>query len=197
MGEFYAERPVGMASILGLTLDQVKQVCADATHSDSDRVDVANHNLETQFVISGDVSALERAMERARELNARAIRLKVKVSSHTPLHHEQSEEFAKIIQGIPFAIPVRPIVSNSTSKLLTTAEEVRHEFELQLRSPVYWTENVQAMAREGVHTFVEVGPGHVLSRMVKRISDQLIAVSLDDAREEPIPISVLPQIMAR
>lgn len=197
MGEFYAERPVGMASILGLTLEQVKQVCADATHSDADRVDVANHNLETQFVISGDVSALERAMERARELHARAIRLKVKVSSHTPLHHEQSEEFAKIIRGIPFAIPVRPIVSNSTSKLLTTAEEVRHEFEVQLRSPVYWTENVQAMAREGVDTFIEVGPGHVLSRMVKRISDQLTAVSLDDAREEPVPISVLPQIVAR
>jgi [acyl-carrier-protein] S-malonyltransferase len=197
MGEFYAERPVGMVSILGLTLDQVKQVCVDATHSDADRVDVANHNLETQFVISGDVSALERAMEHARELHARAIRLKVKVSSHTPLHHEQSEEFAAIIREVQFATPVQPIVSNSTSKLLTTAKEVRHEFEVQLRSPVYWTENVQAMAREGVHTFIEVGPGHVLSRMVKRISDQFTAVSLDDAHDEPIPISVLPQIMAR
>jgi len=197
MGEFYAARPVGMASILGLTLEQVKEVCTDATESDADRVDVANHNLETQFVISGDVSALERAMERARELQARAIRLKVKVSSHTPLHHEQSEEFAQIVRGISFAIPVRPMVSNSTSKLLTTADEVRREFEAQLRSPVYWTENVQAMAREGVDTFIEVGPGHVLSRMVKRISDQLTAVSLDDAHDEPIPVSVLPQIVNR
>jgi [acyl-carrier-protein] S-malonyltransferase len=197
MGEFYAERPVGMASILGLTMDQVNEVCAEATNSEADRVDLANHNLETQFVISGDVGALERAMERARELHAKAIRLKVKVSSHTPLHNEQSHEFAEIVRTIPFSAPLRPIVSNSTSKLLTTADEVRHEFEVQLRSPVYWAENVQAMAREGVDTFIEVGPGHVLSRMVKRISDQLTAVSLDDAREEPVPISVLPQTVAR
>jgi [acyl-carrier-protein] S-malonyltransferase len=68
---------------------------------------------------------------------------------------------------------------------------------VQLRSPVYWTNNVEAMTREGVDTFVEVGPGHVLSRMVKRISAQVTAVSLDDAREEPIPISVLPQTVTR
>jgi [acyl-carrier-protein] S-malonyltransferase len=197
MGEFYERRPVGMASILALSLEQVEEVCADATVSEDDRVDVANHNQATQFVISGDLGALERAMERARELHGRAIQLKLKVSSHTPLHREQSEEFAQIVRGIPFSVPVRPIVSNSTSKLLTTADEVRHEFEVQLRSPVYWAENVQTMVREGVDTMVEVGPGHVLSRMVKRISDQLTAVSLDDAREEPIPISVLPQTVAR
>jgi [acyl-carrier-protein] S-malonyltransferase len=197
MGEFNENRPVGMASILGLTIDRVNEICEAATHSGADRVDVANHNLETQIVISGDVGALERAMELARELQARTIRLKVKVSSHTPLHHDQSEEFAQVIRQIPFAVPSRPIVSNSSSELLATADAVRHEFEVQLRSPVYWTNNVEAMTREGVDTFVEVGPGHVLSRMVKRISAQVTAVSLDDAREEPIPISVLPQTVTR
>jgi [acyl-carrier-protein] S-malonyltransferase len=62
---------------------------------------------------------------------------------------------------------------------------------------VYWADNVKRMEGTGVDTYIEVGPGHVLSRMVKRISDQLTAVSLDDAREEPIPISVLPQPTAR
>jgi len=197
MGEFHEARPVGMASILGLPLERVQEICERATKSALDRVDVANHNLDTQFVISGDDSAIERAMEIARELQARAIRLKVKVSSHTPLHHDQSEEFAQVIREIPFADPVRPMVSNSTSKLLTTAEDVQYEFETQLRSPVFWTGNVETMAGEGVDTFVEVGPGHVLARMVKRISDQLTAVSLDDAREPPIPISVLPQNASR
>ena len=197
MSEFNADRPVGMASILGLDSDAVEEICADATRSPNDRVDVANHNLETQIVISGDVSALERAMERARDLQARAIRLKVKVSSHTPLHHDQAEEFAQIISEIPIAAPTRPIVSNSTSRLLETADDVRREFEEQLRSPVYWTDNVKRMEGEGVDTYIEVGPGHVLSRMVKRISDQLTAVSLDDAREEPIPISVIPHASAR
>jgi len=197
MSEFNAARPVGMASILGLEYDVVRQICEDATQSPEDRVDVANHNLDTQIVVSGDVAALERAMDRARDLQGRAIRLKVKVSSHTPLHNEQAEEFAWVIREIPIADPLQPIVSNATSRLLSTAAEVRREFEEQLRSPVFWTKNVQRMESEGVDTYIEVGPGHVLSRMVKRISDQLTAVSLDDAREEPIPISVIPHPSAR
>ncbi len=192
MGSFNEDRPVGMAAIVGLDADTVRQICEDATVGDHSRVDVANHNEDTQTVISGDVSALERAMERARELQGRAIRLKLKVSSHTPLHREQAEEFAQIIREIPFADPVRPIVSNITSDLLRTAEDVRREFEAQLRSPVLWAENVRRMTRDGVDTFVEVGPGHALARMVKRISDDSTAVSLDDARERPIPISILP-----
>ena len=197
MSDFNAERPVGMASIIGLTQDVVAQLCEDSTLSPEDRVDVANYNLETQIVISGDVSAIERAMERARELQGRAIRLKVKVSSHTSLHYEQAEEFAQIIKEIPIVAPTQPIVSNITSQLLKTAADVRREFEEQLRSPVYWTDNVKRMEGEGVDTYIEVGPGHVLSRMVKRISNQLAAVSLDDAREEPIPISVIPHPTAR
>jgi [acyl-carrier-protein] S-malonyltransferase len=192
MSSLNASRPVGMASIIGLNSEQVREICDDATRSPADRVDVANHNLDNQTVISGDVSALERAMERAHELQARVIRLKVKVSSHTPLHNEQAEEFAQIIREIPLRDPTRPIVSNRTSELLSNAAEVRKEFEEQLRSPVYWAENVKQMAANGVDTFVEVGPGHVLARMVKHVSDSLTAVSLDDADKAPIPISVLP-----
>jgi [acyl-carrier-protein] S-malonyltransferase len=62
---------------------------------------------------------------------------------------------------------------------------------------VFWGNNVKRMESAGVDTYIEVGPGHVLSRMVKRISDQLTAVSLDDAREEPIPISVIPHPLHR
>lgn len=193
MSAFNRDRPVGMASIIGLDVDTVAEICRDATRSDLDRVDVANHNLETQTVISGDVTALERAMDRARDLQGKVIRLKVKVSSHTPLHSAQAEEFAQIIREIPLADPRVPIVSNRNSQLLTTADEVREEFEEQLRTPVFWTENVRTMERNGIHTFVEIGPGHVLSRMVKRVSDRLTAVSLDDAEVDPIPISVLPE----
>ena len=197
MSSMNASRPVGMASIIGLDSEAVRAICEGATRSAYDRVDVANHNLDTQTVISGDVSALERAMARAHELQARVIRLKVKVSSHTPLHHEQAEEFAKIIHEVPLRDPTQPIVSNRTSQLLVTAADIRKEFEEQLRSPVYWAENVRQMAAQGVDTFIEVGPGHVLARMVKRISEHLTAVSLDDAEVDPIPISILPPEPAR
>lgn len=192
MGSFNADRPVGMAAIIGLDADTVRGICEEATEGDHNRVDVANHNEDQQTVISGDVSALERAMARTKELQGKAIRLKLKVSSHTPLHVAQAAEFAEIIREIPFADPSTPIVSNITADLLRTAAEVREEFEAQLKSPVLWAENVRRMAREGVDTFVEVGPGHALARMIKRIQEESIAVSLDDARENPIPISVLP-----
>lgn len=193
MSSFNHDRPVGMASIIGLNSELVAQICDEATHSPLDRVDVANHNLVDQTVISGDVTALERAMVRARELQAKVIRLKVKVSSHTPLHDAQAAEFTEIIREVPFAKPQRPIVSNQTSALLTTAEQVRREFAEQLHTPVFWANNVRAMADQGVDTFVEAGPGHVLARMVRRISDHFTAVSLDDATDDPVPISILPR----
>ena len=196
MGSFNEQRPVGMASILGLDRDTVSQICEDATRSPLDRVDVANLNEETQTVISGDVSALERAMKLAKDLQGKAIRLKIRVSSHTPLHTEQAAQFAQVIRDVPFEDPTRPIVSNISSELLTNAEAVRREFEAQLKSPVHWADNVQRMTREGVDTFIEAGPGHALSRMVRRMTHEKIAVSLDDAREAPIPISVLPALSA-
>ena len=192
MGSFNAERPVGMAAIIGLEPHIVQQICEDVTAGDHDRVDVANLNEDTQTVISGDVSAVERAMAAAKALQGKAIRLKLKVSSHTPLHVGQAAEFAQVISEIPFADPEHPIVSNISAELLRTAAEVRAEFEAQLKSPVLWAENVRRMTREGVDTFIEVGPGHSLSRMVKRIAGEVTAVSLDDARDKPIPISVLP-----
>ena len=197
MGSFIEERPVGMASIIGLDRDTVEQICRDATLSPADRVDVANHNLETQTVISGDLSALTRAMELARGLHAKAIQLKVRVSSHTPLHTEQAAEFAEMLRAVSIADPATPIVSNISSQLLDTATRLRAEFEMQLRSPVYWAENVRAMSQLGVTTFIEVGPGHVLANMVRRVADRTsTAVALDDAREDPVPISILPDPVA-
>lgn len=192
MSAMNKRRPVGMATVIGLQGDAVRELCEAATVSPLDRVDVANHNLDNQFTISGDVTALERAMESARSLRAKVIRLKVKVSSHTPLHTEQAEEFAAMLSGVEFHDPQRPIISNATSQPLATGTDVRGEFAAQLRSPVYWAANVREMARQGVDQFVEAGPGHVLAGLVRRVSGDLTAVSLADATEDPIPISILP-----
>jgi [acyl-carrier-protein] S-malonyltransferase len=192
MSTMYRERPVGMTTVIGLDHDTIQELCDEATASPMDRVDVANHNLDNQFTISGDVTALERAMERARSLRAKVIRLKVKVSSHTPLHVEQAEEFAQMLRDVEFHDPQRPIISNATSQPLVSGEDVKGEFAAQLRSPVYWAENVREMARQGVDNFIEAGPGHVLARLVRRISSEATSVSLADATDDPVPISVLP-----
>ncbi|HJM75622.1 MAG TPA: ACP S-malonyltransferase [Dehalococcoidia bacterium] len=192
MGAMNKERPVGMASVIGLGGGTMQELCEQATASPLDRVDVANYNLDTQIVISGDVTALERAMESARSLRAKVIRLKVKVSSHTPLHVEQAEEFAQVLGDVEFRDPQRPVVSNITSQPLATGAELGGEFAAQLCSSVYWAANVREMARQGVDHFIEAGPGHVLARLVRRIPGDVVAVSLADAKEAPVPISILP-----
>ena len=191
MGGFSEARPVGMAAIIGLNYEKVKEICEQATVGPDCRVDVANHNEELQTVISGDSTAIEGAMGIAKSFRAKAIRLKLKVSSHTPLHEQQSNEFAAVVRKIKFQNPESPVVSNIGSHLMKTGVEIQSEFENQLKSPVLWADNVRRMVSEGVEMFVEAGPGHALTRMIRRINESSIAVSLDDARDPPIPISAL------
>jgi len=190
MGSFNEARPVGMAAIIGLEYGVVSEVCSEATSGPDGRVDVANHNEDLQIVISGDVVALERAMSIVKGKQGKAIRLKLKVSSHTPLHESQASEFAEIVRKVEFKSPCAPIVSNIGSHLMVSGIEVRNEFEDQLKSPVMWANNVRKMISEGIELFIEAGPGHSLSRMIRRINSSSMAVSLDDARHHPIPISV-------
>ena len=190
MGSFNEARPVGMAAIIGLEYDVVAEVCSTATSGPENRVDVANHNEDLQTVISGDVAALERAMGIVKGKHGKAIRLKLKVSSHTPLHESQASEFAEIVRKVDFKSPCAPIVSNIGSHLMVSGIEVRNEFEDQLKSPVMWASNVRKMISEGIELFIEAGPGHSLSRMIRRINSTPIAVSLDAARQDPIPISI-------
>ncbi len=191
MGGFNEARPVGMAAIIGLNYEKVKEICDQATVGPDCRVDVANHNEDLQMVISGDSTAIEQAMGIAKSVRAKAIRLKLKVSSHTPLHEQQSDEFAAIVRKINFENPVSPVVSNIGSHLMKTGVEIQSEFENQLKSPVLWADNVRRMVSEGVQMFVEAGPGHALTRMIRRINENTIAVSLDDADDPPVPISAL------
>ena len=183
MSSFNEGRPVGMASIIGLDGELVQEICEGATLSPADRVDVANHNLKTQTVISGDVSALERAMEHARELQGRVIRLKVKVSSHTPLHNEQAEEFAAIIKGVPISDPVRPIVSNRTSRPLRTAAECAKEFSEHCARRSSGRQRARD-AHQGVQTFIEVGPRARALAHWLRISNR-VSPSRSTTRVEP------------
>ena len=167
MAEWARERPGGLVTVLGLNDRAVRQVCREA--SPEGKVGVAVLNGPGQTVISGEAGPLQRAMQLARERGGRVLRLPISVPGHTPLMRDAAREMSRFISSLSFRDPNPPIVSNISAKLLTTADEVREELSNQICAAVQWARCVVAMANEGAGSFVEVGPGQALSKLVRRI----------------------------
>ena len=171
MADWARTRPGGLATVLGLSDRAVRQVCREA--SPEGKVGIAVINGPGHTVISGEAGALQRAMALARERGGRVLRLPISVPGHTPLMRDAANELSRFISDVPFRDPNPPLVSSISAKLLTTAEEVRAELANQLCAAVQWARCVVAMANEGAGTFVEVGPGQVLSKLVRRITSDV------------------------
>ncbi len=162
--------PGGMAAVLGLGREQVEAICAAAREQSGEYVGIANDNCPGQLVISGTLSALERAMELAKERGARrVIRLAVSIAAHSPLMAEAAAEFRCLLDVTPFHEPAVPLVANATACPLTSPDDIRDVLGQQLTSPVRWTESVRWMIAEGMTRFVEVGPKEVLTGLLRRI----------------------------
>lgn len=162
-------RPGTMAAILGLDDDAVALACREA--SDASEVCVpANFNAPGQVVISGDVAAVERAIERARAAGARrAMRLNVSGAFHSPLMAEAESELASRLETIRFGTPRFPVVSNVTAEPISDGGTARRLLIEQLTAPVRWVDSVRAIRQEGIDRFIEIGPGNVLGGLVRRI----------------------------
>jgi [acyl-carrier-protein] S-malonyltransferase len=179
MKEAGKERPGGMAAVLGLDAAALEAVCAEARSEGV--VVVANDNCPGQTVISGELGALARASELARARGAKRVaRLPISIASHSPLMAHASTRLADLIGGIPLRAPRLPIVANTSGRPLTTVEEIRAELAHHVERPVQWTRSVQSMIDAGAETFVEVGPGQVLSGLIKRISRDVRTLGLGD-----------------
>lgn len=179
MKESGQEQPGGMLAVVGLSAEQADAVCADAGRVGT--IVRANTNSPDQLVLSGELPALDRAAELARAAGARAVvPLRISIAAHSPLMQTAALKLAEVLAAIPLREPQVPIVANITGQLLTTAEDVRRELAVQLVGPVEWTRSVAQMIETGVNTFVEIGPGRVLSRLIQRISRDVEATSLDD-----------------
>ncbi|NPA91242.1 MAG: ACP S-malonyltransferase [Chloroflexi bacterium] len=173
------QQPGGMAALLGLDMDTVRRICAQAEEETGLPVRVANDNCPGQVVISGAIPALERAMELAREAKARkVVRLAVSIAAHSPLMGVVSDTFAEKVRSTPMRPPERPVVMNAIARPATSVEEIRDVLIAQLTSPVRWTESVQYMLGEGVDTFYELGPKDVLVGLVKRIQRKSTRIAL-------------------
>ncbi|HEY8446261.1 MAG TPA: ACP S-malonyltransferase [Thermomicrobiales bacterium] len=179
MKEAGEEAPGGMAAVLGLDDAVLAEVCKEA--SAEGIVVLANANCPGQTVISGEVRALERAMELAKERGAKRVaRLGVSIASHSPLMASAAERFSQVIAETPLREPEVPIVANVTAEPLTTVDAIREELSRQVASPVNWTGSIRRMIEAGVTTFIEIGPGQVLTGLIRRIDREAKVVGIGD-----------------
>ncbi len=163
-------QPGGMAAILGLDAEPVAELCAAAAAETGQYVGVANDNCPGQVVITGDETALARAMSLLAEAGARkVVRLPISIAAHSPLMASVADEFAAAVAAAPLAPARIPVVANVTAQPIITPDEIRAELTAQLTAPVRWTESVRQLGALGVDAYVEVGPGDVLLGLVKRI----------------------------
>lgn len=171
------EHPGSMAAILGLADEVVETLCRKIHN-----VWPANYNCPGQLVISGENDAVEECCHEATESGARrAIRLKVSGAFHSPLVAHAAERFRPTLERLDFKTPTAHFVSTVTAKL-EEAQRYRSLLVEQLTAPVRFTQAARELIAQGANTFVEVGPGNVLSGLLKRIDSSVKAISVNDLK---------------
>jgi [acyl-carrier-protein] S-malonyltransferase len=182
-GEFMQDAvPVGtgaMAAIMGLELPAVEQVCAEAAKGEV--VEIANVNSPQQIVVAGHRAAVERAVALAAARGGRkSVLLPVSAPFHCALMSPAAERLRRELEPVAVADPAVPVVRNVDAGVTRTAAEVKPFLLKQVVSPVRWTDCVRRLAGEGTTTFIEVGPGRVLTALLKRIVDGARGISVED-----------------
>ena len=182
-GEYMQEAvPVGegaMAAILALDLAAVEQACREVAQGRV--VAPANINSPGQVVIAGHADAVRRAMEACQAAGARrAVLLPVSAPFHCALMAPAQERMAADLSRIAFRDPEVPLVNNVDARMVRTADECREGLVRQVSAPVRWQQSVETMAQDGVTTFVEVGPGTVLTGLIKKINKRAEVLNAED-----------------
>lgn len=169
MQEAGVVHPGSMAAIIGMDDDVVDSICEEATGEIQKPVVAANYNCPGQLVISGDVDAVKKAVDLAKEKGCRLAKiLPVSGAFHSPLMKPALEGLQKRLEEISFNDPECPLYSNATAKPTKDASVVKENLIAQLTSPVRWTQTLLNMEKNGITDFVEIGPGKVLQGLVKR-----------------------------
>lgn len=169
----------GMAALIGPTVDEARAICEDAAQGEV--VSVANINAPGQIVIAGTKSGIERAIAIAKERGVRrALPLPVSAPFHCDLMKPAADRLEPILADAHFKDLWFSLVSNVDASPIGTATAVRNALLRQVASPVRWVESVQKMVGMGVKRFVEVGPGNVLTGLIKRIDPSVELVNVSD-----------------
>ena len=170
-----------MAAILGMARQDVEKTCLEAAKNGI--VAPANYNSPGQIVIAGEKGAVEKAMELAKSAGAKkVIPLSVSVPSHCAMMKAAGERLSQELEKITIKDLRFPIVNNADAKFLRTASELRPSLIKQISAPLFWEDSITTMAADGYDTFVEIGPGKVLSGLVKRIAKDAKVLNVEDQK---------------
>jgi [acyl-carrier-protein] S-malonyltransferase len=140
-----------------------------------------NYNLPSQIVVGGAPPSVEEAARMARNRGGKVLPLNVSGAFHTSLMSDAAARFSTIVDRFDVADPVIPVVSNVTAQPMRTAQAVRDDLKRQIRMPVRWYQSIETMIGRGVSSFVEVGPGKVLTALLRRGAPNVAASTIDGA----------------
>jgi len=181
-GKFMQEAvPVGegaMAAILGMEREEVEKLCEEA--GDQEVLSPANFNCPGQIVIAGHSKAVQRAIERVKQDGKRAVLLPVSAPFHSPLMKPAGARLEKVLEEISVKDLNVPVVTNVEAEINTSKEKVKALLVAQVSSPVRWEESMRRMIKEGIEKVLEIGPGKVLSGLMKRIDPNVGTANLED-----------------
>lgn len=168
----------GMAAVVGLPPGDVEAICREA--SAAGIVEAANYNSPVQTAISGERAGLEKALELAKEWGAkRALMLPVSAPFHCRLMDPVAEKFSRELEAAGIDDAAFPVVANATARPQTAAGEIRKNLIAQVNGPVRWTETIEYMIGQGIDTFVEVGPGKVLTGLVRKTNRDAACIPVE------------------
>lgn len=178
MQEACDARPSTMAAIIGLSDEVVERLCSEA--ADTGIVVAANYNSPGQVVVSGEIAAVQAVMAKARSAGARLVKqLAVNGAFHSPLMEPARQKLAAAIERTLFRTPHIPVYPNVSARQEKDPARLKALLIEQLTAPVRWTQTLQAMWTDGIRTFYELGPGNVLTGLVKRTLPEAQAFSYD------------------
>src|SRR5678815_119143 len=174
--------PVGtgaMAAVIGGDLIEIGRICAEASQ---DQVcSIANLNAPNQAVIAGNTEAVDRAVELLSGVARKVVKLKVSAPFHCALMKPAQDRLAPDLAALNFSRPAMPVVTNVDARATTAPDELRDALVRQVSAPVRWVESMQLLIEKGVDTFVEAGPGKVLSGLMRQISRDVKMLNVEDA----------------
>ena len=177
------QNPGGMAAILGLEIEAIDKICADAS-TGGEVVQVANDNCPGQVVISGHSAAVQRAMEAAKANGAkRALPLAVSIAAHSPLMATAQDSFREAVASSHLKDQQIPIIGNVSASEIRDAASLMSDLNGQLTARVRWTDSIRHMREAGVTTFFELGTGNVLYGLLKRIDPEAVGIPLGNPED--------------